>query len=38
MASFFENVIKSIEIERYISKVSGKKIIIWGASEEGEVI
>ncbi|EHJ00978.1 hypothetical protein CDLVIII_4467 [Clostridium sp. DL-VIII] len=38
MASFFENVIKSMEIERYISKASGKKIIIWGAGEEGGAI
>ncbi len=38
MTSFFKNVIKSMEIERHISKASGKKIIIWGASEEGEVI
>ena len=36
MANFFENVIKSMEIERYICNVQGRKIIIWGAGGEGE--
>lgn len=38
MLNFFESVIKSMEIEKYICNIEGRRIVIWGANEEGEKI
>ncbi|WP_051560460.1 hypothetical protein [Clostridium beijerinckii] len=38
MGSFFEKFVNQIQIENYIKNIKNRKIVIWGAGEDGKVL